>query len=80
MYLAPHGPGSSNWTFLGFSKHQVKNIHIALGLVALTLIVIHGFLNLGAVKSYLKPTTPHWQHPLAIAVLVLALTIVAAVT
>ena len=53
-YLAPRGPGSSDWTALGLSKHKWMALHTDLGLIFFVACLIHILFNLKPIAAYLK--------------------------
>lgn len=53
-YLAPRGPGSSDWTALGVSKHKWFSLHTDLGIIFLMVCIIHIIYNLKPIAAYLK--------------------------
>ncbi|CAM3763857.1 hypothetical protein VA7868_03684 [Vibrio aerogenes CECT 7868] len=64
LFLAPHGPGSGYWQWLGLTKHELKDIHLYLGFFAVALILLHGYLNLRPLSVYLKNQRHQlWRHP-----------------
>ncbi len=64
LYLIPHGPASRSWAWMGISKHEFKDIHFYLGIVAVLLISFHGYLNVRALKKYFTSKKDIWSHPL----------------
>lgn len=53
-YLAPRGPGSSDWAALGISKHKWQALHTDLGIIFLITCIIHILYNLKPIAAYLK--------------------------
>ena len=53
-YLAPRGPGSSDWTALGIAKHKWLALHTDLGIIFLVACIIHILYNLKPIAAYLK--------------------------
>lgn len=53
-YLAPRGPGSSDWTALGVSKHKWLALHTDLGVIFLAACIVHIIYNLKPIAAYLK--------------------------
>ncbi|SHO57463.1 DUF4405 domain-containing protein [Vibrio quintilis] len=65
LFLAPHGPGSGYWQWLGLTKHELKDIHLYLAFLAVVLMLFHGYLNLKPMSLYLKGKRGRlWHHPL----------------
>ncbi len=60
LYLSPSGriAREINWSFLGFDKLQLENIHTLFGFIMSGLIIIHLFINykifLSEIKSLFK--------------------------
>jgi hypothetical protein len=53
-YLAPRGPGSSQWEALGLGKHEWFALHTNLGLLFLAAGIVHTILNIKPLISYLR--------------------------
>ncbi|MDF7824201.1 DUF4405 domain-containing protein [Pontiellaceae bacterium B12227] len=53
-YLAPRGPGSSDWTALGITKHKWMALHTDLGIIFLVACVVHILYNIKPIAAYLK--------------------------
>ena len=53
-YLAPRGPGSSDWEALGCGKHDWYALHTDLGILFLAAGFVHIILNIKPLVSYLK--------------------------
>jgi hypothetical protein len=53
-YLAPRGPGSSQWQALGLGKHEWFALHTNLGLLFLAAGIVHTILNIKPLISYLR--------------------------
>lgn len=53
-YLAPRGPGSSQWEAWGMSKHDWFGMHTNLGVLFLIACIIHIILNIRPIIAYLK--------------------------
>lgn len=53
-YLAPRGPGSSDWEALGLGKHDWFALHTDLGMLFLTAGIVHTLLNITPIISYLR--------------------------
>lgn len=53
-FLAPRGPGSSDWTALGVTKHKWFAIHTDLGLLFLVACIVHILYNIKPIIAYLK--------------------------
>jgi hypothetical protein len=53
-YLAPRGPGSSDWTALSVSKHKWMALHTDLGIIFVIACVVHILYNLKPIAAYLK--------------------------
>lgn len=45
LYMAPFGPGSRYWNFLGINKHKWGMLHTQIGFVFISLVVIHVWIN-----------------------------------
>jgi hypothetical protein len=69
LFLAPTGPGSRFWQWLGLTKHQYKDIHLYLGSLFVILGGFHLYINLKPFKHYLNDNRRQlWQHPFLWAV------------
>ncbi|MFM2479906.1 DUF4405 domain-containing protein [Celerinatantimonas sp. YJH-8] len=64
LFLAPEGPMGRGWNWLGISKHEYKDIHLYLGVLAMILVLFHAYLNSRPLFHYLHRTTALWKHPL----------------
>lgn len=53
-YLAPRGPGSSQWEALGMGKHEWFSLHTDLGILFLITCIVHLILNIKPVIAYLR--------------------------
>lgn len=53
-YLAPRGPGSSDWTALGVTKHKWMALHTDLGIIFVIACLVHIFYNIKPIATYLK--------------------------
>jgi hypothetical protein len=53
-YLAPRGPGSSNWEAFGLEKHGWFTVHTNLGVLFLVACIVHTVLNIKPVIAYLR--------------------------
>lgn len=53
-YLAPRGPGSSQWEALGLGKHEWLALHTDLGILFLVAGIVHTILNIKPLISYLR--------------------------
>lgn len=53
-YLAPRGPGSSQWEAMGLGKHDWFSLHTNLGVLFLVACIVHTILNIKPVIAYLK--------------------------
>lgn len=53
-YLAPRGPGSSDWTALGVSKHKWMALHTDLGIIFLIVAIVHILYNIKPIAVYLR--------------------------
>lgn len=77
LFVAPHGPGSSRWSFMGLSKHQYKDIHLYLAFASVALVTFHGILNKKALAKYIanrngKYGSPIWLGLVAVVALAVA--------
>ncbi len=45
LYIAPSGPGSKYWSFLGINKYKWGMLHTQIGFVFILLVLIHFWLN-----------------------------------
>ena len=60
LYLAPSGriARETNWTFLGFNRFKLENLHTNIGFVMTALVIIHLIINykiyINEVKALLK--------------------------
>ncbi|MBW8190928.1 DUF4405 domain-containing protein [Neiella marina] len=72
LFVAPHGPGSSQWAWIGLTKHQYKDIHLYLGFISIALVLFHVVLNKKPLTKYLAGKNENWGNPVlwAIAVIV----------
>lgn len=78
LYLIPHGPASRNWVWLGVSKHEFKDIHFYLGILAVLLVSFHGYLNVRALKKYFTSNKRILSHPLLWATVVVSVIVAVA--
>lgn len=78
LYFAPHGVAVRNWLFLGVSKHQYKDIHLCLSVVATFLVLMHSALNFKSLSHYLKLHSKVGVPPLLCALVIVTLTVFAA--
>ena len=78
LYLAPYGPGSRGWEWMGLTKHQYKEIHLYLGLFCVALAVFHGALNVKPLTKYIRNQSNLWGHPLVWAAACVVLLVVLA--
>ncbi|WP_372808217.1 DUF4405 domain-containing protein [Pontiella sp.] len=60
-YLAPRGPGSSNWEAMGLGKHEWFALHTNLGLLFLIACIVHVALNWKPIVAYLKNKPGHFR-------------------
>lgn len=80
LYLAPYGPGSRYWSFLGLSKHQYRDIHFCFSLLVIILIVMHGMFNIKGLIKYFKFNQKLCLHPLVFAIFISLATLAIAFT
>ncbi len=53
-FLAPRGPGSSQWEALGLGKHEWFSLHTDLGILFLVACIVHLILNINPIIAYMK--------------------------
>ena len=64
LYIAPQGPGSRYWEYLGLTKHDYKDVHLFLGILATCLVILHGVINMRSITSYCQKKVALHKHPL----------------
>jgi hypothetical protein len=60
-YMAPRGPGSSNWEALGLGKHEWFSLHTNLGLLFLVACIVHVAFNWKPIVAYMKNKLGHFR-------------------
>ena len=60
-YLAPRGPGSSQWEALGINKHGWFELHTNLGVLFLIACIVHIILNIKPIMVYMKNQTGQFR-------------------
>ena len=76
LYIAPQGPGSRYWELLGLTKHEYKDVHLFLGILAICLGLLHGIINMRSINNYCKKKVALYKNPLLCASMVVSIIIV----
>lgn len=71
LYVVPEGRVAywSNWTGLGLSKNQWGDIHITGGFLFLSACIIHSFINIKPIISYLRMKNSRSALPALISII-----------
>ncbi|MBW8192195.1 DUF4405 domain-containing protein [Neiella marina] len=70
LFVAPHGPGSSQWAWAGLTKHEYKDIHLYLGFISIALVLFHVVLNKKPLAKYIVGKNENWGRPVVWAIVV----------